>query len=343
MSAPPNERLAAGKVPWSVLGPVLSSTKGGGDPSVIVGPGRGLDSAAISIGDRTLVTATDPVTFATDELGRYSVLVNANDVAVMGARPRWFQAVVLLPDCENNQAMLGSIMAQIDETLEDLGGVLVGGHSEVTVGLDRPIVVGQMMGDVSPSGLVRVGGAGPGDAVLVAGGVGIEATALVAREMGERLKEAGLSPREIEQAAGFLHDPGISIVRAALAAAATGAATAMHDVTEGGLATAAVELADASGVGVELFQPELPIATLTERVLEAVGMDPLGSIGSGGLLIACPQEKAEEVCWAVRLSGSACRVAGRLLGEKTERLLSTGSHREPLPVFEVDEIARVMG
>ncbi len=175
---------------------------------VVVGPGVGEDAAVIDFGERYLVAKTDPITFATDEIGWYAVNVNANDVAAMGATPRWFLATVLLPEGQTTPELVETIFAQIGDACAALEIGFVGGHTEVTYDLHRPIVVGQMLGEVAKDGLIRSAGARPGDALLLTKGVGIEATAIIAREKEAEL--AGrLSPEEIVQAQNFLHDPGI--------------------------------------------------------------------------------------------------------------------------------------
>ena len=116
------------------------------DERVIMGPRIGEDSAAIDMGDRVLVVATDPITFATDEIGYYSVIVNANDVATTGAEPRWYSVVILLPEREDNESVLDDIFQQIHTACDSLKISLIGGHTEVSYDLDRPIIVGQMMG-----------------------------------------------------------------------------------------------------------------------------------------------------------------------------------------------------
>src|SRR5207247_3042847 len=104
-----------------------------------IGPQLGEDAAVIDVGDRCLVVTTDPITFATDHIGRYAVHVNANDVAVLGARPLWFFVVMLLPEHSATPELVESIMAEVGTACEELGATVGGGHTEVTQGLDRPI------------------------------------------------------------------------------------------------------------------------------------------------------------------------------------------------------------
>ena len=62
-----------GKLPQADLVDLLSHTIGAPDPRVILGPGLGRDAAVINFGDRCLIAKSDPITFATDEIGWYAI------------------------------------------------------------------------------------------------------------------------------------------------------------------------------------------------------------------------------------------------------------------------------
>jgi hydrogenase expression/formation protein HypE len=196
------------------------------DPRLLVGPQIGEDAAVIDAGDYYLVVATDPITFATDQIVRYVVHVNANDVAVMGARPLWFFVVMLLPENRTTPELAETIMVDVRTTCEELGVTLGGGHTKITRGVDRPILVGQMLGEAAPSRLVRKTRLAIGDLILLTRSVAIEGTAILARENFEQL-QGRVDADLLARAARFLIEPGISVVSAALAAAVLG--EAVHD------------------------------------------------------------------------------------------------------------------
>src|SRR5215831_14279280 len=150
----PKKVLPVGKLPLEQLRSLLRHLSKH-DARLLIGPQIGEDAAVIDAGDRYLVVATDPITFAIDHIGRYAVHVNANDIAVLGARPLWFFIVMLLPESHTTGELAEMIMADVRVTCEELGVALGGGHTEITQGLERPILVGQMLGEVTPSGLVR--------------------------------------------------------------------------------------------------------------------------------------------------------------------------------------------
>ena len=145
--------LLTGKLPAELLERLLAGVVRR-DPRVLLGPALGEDAALIDMGDRVLVAKADPVTFATDRIGWYAVHVNANDVACTGARPAWFLATILLPEGAT-EALAEEVFAQIEAACGALGVTLVGGHTEVTYGLERPIVAGAMLAEVAPDRVVR--------------------------------------------------------------------------------------------------------------------------------------------------------------------------------------------
>jgi hydrogenase expression/formation protein HypE len=213
-----------------------------------VGPAVGEDACALDVPAGVLVAATDPITLTARDIGRLAVTVNANDVAVMGVRPRWFLAAVLLP-VGVTEADVAGVFAAMHAALAGVGAVLVGGHTEVTGVVDRPVVVGHMLGVAEGGHVVSTAGARPGDVVVQVGTVPVEGAAVLATEAAARL--GGLDTAVRRAAAAALDDPGVSVVEAALAAGDLGA-SALHDPTEGGLAAGLHELAAAAGVAVRV-------------------------------------------------------------------------------------------
>lgn len=332
--------FATGKLPLAVLEDLLARYSMV-DDRLIVGPRAGEDAAVIDFGDRYLVAKTDPITFASDEIGWYAVHVNANDVAVMGARPRWFLATFLLPEGRADQEMAESILAQIHGACTGLGIVLAGGHTEITHDLDRPVVVGTMLGEVAPERLVTTSGARPGDAIVLVKSVPIEGTAIAARERAADLAAKGYDPAWIARAQNFLHDPGISVVRAALLAAQSAPVHAMHDPTEGGVATGLLELARAAQAGVWVDLDRVPVLPEAAALCAEYGLDPLGTIASGALLLTLPADEAGPLQAALAEQSIPSVVIGRML-EASEGLQAERSGRSvPWPVFPVDEIGKL--
>jgi hydrogenase maturation factor len=336
-----NRRLKAGKLPPDLLASFLSDFNPAGK-RLLLGPGVGEDAAFVSFGSSTLIAKSDPITFATDRIGWYAIQVNANDIAASGGTPKWFLGTLLLPENEP-VSTARDIFNQLHEAASELGITLIGGHTEVTVGLPRPIIAGTMLGEAPPSETVKTSTARPGDDVILTSGIAIEGTAIIARESEAELLEAGLSKTEIARSAGFLDTPGISIVKAARIAvtAGTGHVTAMHDPTEGGLAGALDELARASNTGITINADHVKIYSETQAICRALKLDPWGLIASGALLITSHPEGSDSILRALSDSEIPAGTIGNITEASGGLTRTVNGTIEPMPVFERDEIARL--
>jgi hydrogenase maturation factor len=312
------------------------------DTRVIVGPKIGEDAAVIDFGESYLVAKTDPITFATDEIGWYLICVNSNDIATMGAVPKWLLTTILLPENRTTEASVRRIMEQINTACNHFGITLCGGHTEITYGLDRPIVIGQMLGEVGKDKLIVSSGAQAGDDLILTKGLGIEATSIIARECEADLL-AKFSPAFLNRAKQYLTSPGISVLEEAQIAVGTGGVHAMHDPTEGGVATAIHELAHAANLGVVVWQDALLISEETEQLCGELDLNPLGVISSGALLIAADPTKSSEIVSAITERDIPSKVIGQLLPPESGCWIEADSQRSPLPIFETDEITKVFG
>jgi hydrogenase maturation factor len=251
----------------------------------------------------------------------------------------WFFVVMLLPEGSATLELAEAIMADVGTACEELGVTLGGGHTEITQGLDRPILVGQMLGEVAPTRLVRKTRLAIGDLILLTRGVAIEGTAILAREMFElrRRTDADLRAR----AARFLIEPGISVVNAALSAANAGEVVhAMHDPTEGGLATGLFELVAPAGLGLRVIREHIPVFPETNVICSALGLDPLKLLASGALLIAVAPDGADSVRKAIESAGVPVVEIGEVRPSGEGITIVTNGVAESLIPPERDEITR---
>lgn len=324
--------LPSGKLPPALLTQLLREIPLPAE--VVVGPALGEDACAIEVSRGLVIAATDPITLTGSDVGRMAVVVNANDVAVMGVRPRWFLATVLLP-VGTGEADVESIFESMRTELDLIGASLVGGHTEITDVVSRPVVVGQMLGLADDGRVVRTSGVRAGDVVVQLGPAPVEGAAVLAAETSADL--SGLDPELRSAAARALDDPGISIVDAALGAAACGA-TALHDPTEGGLAAGLHELAAAAGVALRVdkaavmwFEPGL-------AVCRALGADPWGTLASGALLATFGPRDVAAAVESLRAAGHDVAVIGT--AEEGAGVSDDFGDSIPWPVR--DEVARVL-
>ncbi len=328
-----------GKLPPDVLGALLENT--GSHPRLVVGPQVGEDAAVIDMGDRCLVAKSDPVTFVENHIGRYAVHVNANDIACMGATPLWFLMTLLLPEGRADAAMTSRIWKEVGDACADLGVTLCGGHTEITSGLEFPILSGHMLGEVSKENLIRGADAQAGDFILLTRPVPVEGTAILADAKYDFLKSM-MDVEMLENAKRYLESPGISVVAQALAAAGTGHVHAMHDPTEGGLATGIHEMAGAAGLGATVEESSIPISVEGGIICKALNINPLGVITSGALLLAVPAEGEEIVRETLIKTGAMGVRIGRLCAPESGITIRRGDETSPLKRFDSDEISKVL-
>jgi len=334
-----NNSFPIGKLDPKFLEELFSSLSH--DKRVIVGPGIGKDAAVIDFGKTCLVVKTDPITFTSSNLGWYSVNINANDIACLGAVPRWFLATLLLPRKGTSEALVKRIFEEVNSACQTLGISLVGGHTEVTFRVDQPIMVGEMIGEVSRQRLVDGSRVKVGDAILLTKGIAIEGTHVIYQEKSKELR--GRFSREmLSRMKNLIYSPGISVVKEALLASETGKVHLMHDPTEGGLKTGLWEMAYASDIGMKIEKKKIPILKETEAVCKLYGLDPLGLLASGALLLIIDREKARELCQIYEKEEIACSVIGEVVSREKGVKIVEGKEELSLSQSNQDELSKIL-
>lgn len=302
-------------------------------PDVLVHARLGEDCAVIDFGEWVAVLTTDPITGAIRQLGRYAVHVACNDLATSGAEPVALLMTLLLKVGTTDPELEG-LMREAGETAKRLGVEIVGGHTEVTPGIDHTIAVMTALGRTRKGQVISAAGARPGDRVIVTKSAGVEGTAILALDLAPRLK-GRVDDVMLERARRFLDR--ISVVPEGLAAARAGA-TAMHDVTEGGVLGGAWELAEAAGIGIEIRADAVPVAPETAAICRVLDVDPLRLISSGAMLIASPvPERTLDALKQAEIEATEIGVMTR-----QERVVVAGSRRLPLTPPPGDELWRVL-
>ncbi|MDP7578282.1 MAG: AIR synthase family protein [SAR202 cluster bacterium] len=334
-------RMDTGKLPADFLDKLLKKNKIR-DTRVVLGPKPGEDAALIDLGDRYLVAKTDPITFATDLIGWYVVQVNSNDLAVMGATPKWLLVTLLLPEGVEVD-VVDNIFDQLIEACDALDISLIGGHTEITHDIDRPIAVGALLGEVDKEKAILTSDAKSGDSIILTKGIAVEGTALLARETPEALLAAGVSQGTVDQAADLLFNPGISVVTEARIMSSVADVHSMHDPTEGGLATGLRELAKTAGLGLIVDKRNIPVLDVCREICSALELDPMGLIASGSLLATVSSMDAPRVVSTLIREGiEACEI-GSITPMRDGIKMRTPEGVRELPSFPRDEVARYFG
>lgn len=331
--------LPSGKVPPKLLSSLLPSDWPPG-AGVVIGPAVGEDAAVVRLKGSLLVAKSDPITLASRDLGRYLVQVNANDIAVMGATPRWLLLTILLPPGHHADRHFSTIMRQVQEACAEANIALVGGHSEITDGLSRPIAVGAMFGEICNSRILDKSTIRPGDELFMTGSIAIEGTAALARDFRSVLRSRGLGSRLLRRAGNLLFEPGISIVREAKIAAQMRHVRALHDPTEGGIIAAIHELGVRAGCGILLEADSIPILPETSAVCQALGLDPLRLLASGSMLIATAPGAGSALAEAFKDTRIGLTKIGTFLPVRRGSWAVVGGKKARLRLPERDELAR---
>jgi hydrogenase expression/formation protein HypE len=278
----------------------------------------GEDAAVIDFNDRLLVVKSDPITGAEKNIGWLAVNVNANDIAVRGARPLFYLSVVILPEGFDEKT-LEDICEGIDSAAKELGVTVVGGHTEVSSAVSRPVLNGTMIGETPRNRVILTSGAKSGDTIIATKSVALEGTAILSSDHYELLARS-LDNRLLKRAQEFVKR--MSVVKEALAATETGVVNCMKDPTEGGLLQALNEIAEASSVGYLIDESLVPIEPETIKICEALRVDPLRLISSGMLIATVPEDREENVVKRIREVGVKATKIGTITteGRKVRRL-----------------------
>lgn len=282
---------------------------------IVVGPSVGIDGAVIDIGNKSLIISIDPVTGSIGQIGWLAVNINANDVATFGVEPAFFLSSILLPEGASKKSVK-EVSSQINRAAINLGIAVVGGHCEVTPGLLHPIVLGCTIGITEKNNYVTAAGARPLDKLVLTKSAGIEGTAILASDREDQLKRA-LENSMLCQAKEFYKKT--SIVEDALTAFNTGGVHAMHDPTEGGVLGGIYEMAEASSLGVKIYEERIDVQSVTLRICEFFNIDPLQLVSSGALLISVDPNLADAVIENLKLKQIYASVIGEFLQNPDER------------------------
>ncbi len=298
-----------GKLDAEALETVLDQT-GASNPAVLTGAAYGEDAAAIDLGDETLVVSADPISLAAEAAGTLGVHVACNDIAAAGADPEFLTNVIFLPD--DDPQTIETLTSQLDAAADALGVSIVGGHTEYVPTLERPLLSLTAFGRTDQH--IPTGGAEPGDKLLLTNGAAIEATGIIATDFVDKLHEAGVDEETIERAAAFFEEISVLPDSRAL----RGAATAMHDPTEGGVYTGIIEMAAASSVDFVVERDSVPIRPETETVCAAMAIDPLRTFGSGALLATVPADEIDDAQTQLSAAGIEAAVIGEAVDSPTD-------------------------
>lgn len=310
-------KLPPGKIPVDILKEIVFKNLGATRREVAIGPSAGLDGAVLDLGEKSLIISMDPITGAVERIGWLAVNVNANDIATFGVEPAFLFSSIMLPE-KSDRELVEIISTQMNEAAKELGIAIVGGHCESTIGLVNPIVVGCIIGIAEKGDYVTAGSAKPEDKLILTKTAGIEGTAILAHDREKELTKS-LDKNMLQRAKDFYDK--ISVVKEALIAFKIGGVHAMHDPTEGGVANGIHEMADASNLGVKVFEEAIQVSPETTAICNHFQIDPLQLISSGALLISAEAKSAEKIVSTLKDKEIQASIIGELLEDSNQRVL----------------------
>ena len=277
-------------------------------PESLSAPAIGQDCATLDFSNDLIVLSCDPITSASSaHLGRLTVHVCCNDAAAAGAEPVGLLVTLLLPPT-SSLAVIGRIADDLSAAAQLANVDILGGHTEVTDSVTRPVTSATVVARQARG--QALAGMKPGDDIVMTKSAAIEGTSILAEDFSHLF--SGVPAETLESARAFCGK--LSIVQES-AIAMQFNATAMHDVTEGGVLGAVWELAYANGCGAEVFSDRIPVSAETQILCAALQLDPLRLIGSGSLLIAC--KDGDALVRALKSRGIEAAIIGRAIAGKT--------------------------
>ena len=327
--------MKTGKIPESVLKRSVLRQLHNRRDEVLLGAGVGEDCAALTLeADEVFVMSTDPITGTGKEMGSLAVITTANDLASSGAEPVGVMLTILLPE-ESEEALLKEIMRDAEATCEKFHMQILGGHTEVSAAVNRPVISVSGVGKVKKDAMIKTGGARPGMDIVVSKWIGIEGTVILAKER-ERELRGRYATTFIDRSKDL--DAYISVLSEAAVAARSGV-SAMHDVTEGGIFGALWEMAEASGVGLEIDLKKIPVRQETIEICEFFGLNPYELISGGSMLTAA--EDGNQLVHELEKAGIPAAVIGKAM-TGNDRVLRNEEERRFLEPPKPDELYRVI-
>jgi hydrogenase maturation factor len=325
--------MKVGKLPPEMLERLVLEKRGKLSRKVLVGPKLGVDVGVVKTDGKYMVSSTDPITGALERVGWLAVNISANDVATSGARPKYLLSTILLPE-GMEEGELKRIMDDMDRAARSLEISILGGHTEITIGLNRVIIIATVIGFTDR--FVTADMAREGDVIIMTKSAGIEGTAVLASSYPKVLRSLGF--QNIEEAKEFFSE--ISVVKEAIKAFRSNVVNAMHDPTEGGIVGGVKEMAIASRLGFRIYESEIPVHPITMKLCDILHIDPLKLLSSGSLLISVAPRNVDKVIRLLKRGGVRARKIGKFTGNRMELIRKDGSIEDLSgPVY--DEIWKV--
>lgn len=325
--------MRVGKLPSNLLEEKILSRISPKRKEILVGAALGEDCSVIDFGEEVCVLSTDPITGASKGIGKLAIHISCNDVASNGVEPLGILLTIMVPE-GTTMDEISQVIEEAKETAATLNVEIIGGHTEITTAVNRMVLSSTCIGKGRKESMVTSHGASPGDEIIMTKWAGLEGTAILAHDHEDELKDI-LGAESLAEAKAYMEH--ISVIPEGIIGGRMGA-TAMHDVTEGGLLGALWEIAQASKVGVEIHQENIPITSTTQKICEYYNIDPLRLISSGVMIITTMDSQG--MLDALRAEGIPATIIGRVV--QGDSYVIENGDRVLLSPPETDELFKVV-
>ncbi|EHI97369.1 AIR synthase related protein domain protein [Clostridium sp. DL-VIII] len=297
--------MKEGKLDFDDLRSIILNNKTVKRNEVKVRNDVGEDCTIIDFGEHEGIFSTDPITGASENVGKLAVHINCNDIASSGGEPIGILVTILAPTSASLED-INKVMNEIDEEAAKINVEIIGGHTEVTSAVNKMVISVTVIGKNLKGKSVKTAGAEINDDVIVTKSIGIEGTHILINEYENRIKRI-LSEEEIKFGKNLINE--ISVLEEGKIGGEFGV-NSMHDITEGGLLGGLFEVAMASNKGFKIYKDRIPVLEITKKVCEEFKIDPLRLISSGSMLITT--KSGEKLVERLNKQGISASIIGKI-------------------------------
>lgn len=305
------------------------------DVDVLMGPVQGEDAAVVRLSDGFLVVQSMHVTTGIRRAGYLAVHIASNSIAVRNARPRWFLPVVFLPS-QFSEADKMEFFKDMEQALNEVGGVVVGGFVGTTTEFSRPLIAVTAIG-YTKTRVVLTRDARIGDLVYVVGKVAGEGVGIIAWDFEKKLLEEGISEELVNAAKKLIYEVGI----VGVALEIVDYVSTMHNAVEGGILQALHEIAVASRSAVVVDKDRIWLEEPVRAITSRMNVDPLKLLSGGCIIVTVPPDYRKEFEKAVENLGRPYNLIGYVKEGRGEVFVNSKNGVEVVRSDLVDEIYKL--
>lgn len=318
--------MELGKLKLSELQKILNDCKGYQRDEVILKSSIGEDSSAIDLSkikNNIMLISTDPITFTSKNIGNLAVLINSNDIYASGGVPFGVLVTILLPPNKNLED-ISCIMEDIHKQCFNNKIQILGGHTEVTESVNEIVVSITILGTTSNKNFVRTSTSCSFDKIILTKTLGIEGTSILLDEHYLELKNI-LNEDEIKEGKSFSNKISIKEECEILREFKI---NSMHDITEGGIIGALLEMSLSSGKGFRIYKEKINVSKVTSKICKYFNIDVLRLISSGNLLFTCSDLEFEKIEKRFKEMKIEYSLVGEIISEEKYILNENGIDNE---------------